>query len=194
MSTAHELIEMMTSAGVDIDEAERRARSYIADRDAESQLSKSLDYLDEVAAIQADAEERHIERLNKARSQGESSIAEHLAPALDDLLREQRAQNEAICKGLTGVLDLIKNLRSEMRGFREVSASSRRQPLSKSLDIVPSPHEEINHSSRDDLFKALADTVAERPERAAELMQAAALVEGGADPAEIAQRFNLNRG
>lgn len=192
--SAQTLIDMMTAAGVAPEDAERRARSYVADRDAEEQLSKSLNVLEEVAQIQRDAEDRHIDRLHKARSQGETSIAETIAPALDDLLQEQRAQNEALAKGLTGVLELVKSLRSEVSQLRDarpaVKASA---PLAKSISYIPSPNEEpaASVASRDDLLKALSLTAADKPERAGELMQAAALLESGADPSTVATRFNL---
>lgn len=193
--SAQTLIDMMTAAGVSQEDAERRARSYVADRDAEERLSKSLNVLEEVAQIQRDAEERHIDRLHKARSQGESSLAETLAPALDDLLQEQRAQNEALAKGLTGVLELVKSLRHEISQLRDARPTAKKAsvPLVKSVSYIPSPNEEpvASAASREDLFKALSLTVADKPERASELMQAAALLESGADPSTVAQRFNI---
>ena len=192
--SAQTLIDMMTAAGVSQEDAERRARSYVADRDAEERLSKSLDVLDEVAQIQRDAEERHIDRLHKARAQGESSLAETIAPALDDLLQEQRAQNEALAKGLTGVLELVKSLRSEVSQLRDARPTVKKSaPLVKSVSYIPSPNEEpaASAASRDDLLKALSLTAADKPERAGELMQAAALLESGADPSTVAQRFNI---
>jgi hypothetical protein len=191
--SAQTLIDMMTSAGVSREDAERRALSYVADRDADTQLSKSMDVLEEVAQIQQDAENRHIDRLHKAHNQGEQALAATLAPALDDLLQEQRAQNEALAKGLTGVLGLVKSLRSEIAGLRDASSQiQKKAPLVKSVSYIPSPNEEpTSGASREDLFKALSLTAADKPERASELMQAAALLESGADPSTVAQRFNL---
>lgn len=191
--SAQTLIDMMTSAGVSREDAERRALSYVADRDADTQLSKSMDVLEEVAQIQQDAENRHIDRLHKAHNQGEQALAATLAPALDDLLQEQRAQNEALAKGLTGVLGLVKSLRSEIVGLRDTSSQiQKKTPLVKSVSYIPSPNEEpTSGASREDLFKALSLTAADKPERASELMQAAALLESGADPSTVAQRFNL---
>lgn len=191
--SAQTLIDMMTSAGVSREDAERRALSYVADRDADAQLSKSMDVLEEVAQIQQDAENRHIDRLHKARNQGEQALAATLAPALDDLLQEQRAQNEALAKGLTGVLGLVKSLRSEIAGLRDASSQiQKKTPLVKSVSYIPSPNEEpTSGASREDLFKALSLTAADKPERASELMQAAALLESGADPSTVALRFNL---
>jgi len=189
--TAQRLIDMMTSAGVDLSEAERRAHSYVADQNAEERLSKSLDILDEVAEIQREAEERHIDRLHKARSAGETSLAETIAPALDDLLREQRAQNEELAKGLTGVLELVKGLRAEVSSLRD-SRPAQRAPLAKSVDFIPSPSEEHTVSvGREDLFKSLNTAAANSPERAAQLMQAAALLESGANPDDIRSRFDI---
>lgn len=192
--TAQRLIDMMTSAGVDLSEAERRAHSYVADQNAEERLNKSLDILDEVAEIQREAEERHIDRLHKARSAGETSLAETIAPALDDLLREQRAQNEALAKGLTGVLELVKSLRAEVSSLRDTPRPAQRQraPLAKSVDFIPSPSEESTTSvGREDLFKSLSTAAANSPERAAQLMQAAALLESGANPDDIRSRFDI---
>lgn len=191
--SAQTLIDMMTSAGVSREDAERRALSYVADRDADAQLSKSMDVLEEVAQIQQDAENRHIDRLHKAHNQGEQALAATLAPALDDLLQEQRAQNEALAKGLTGVLGLVKSLRSEIAGLRDASSQiQKKTPLVKSVSYIPSPNEEpTSGASREDLFKALSLTAADKPERASELMQAAALLESGADPSTVALRFNL---
>lgn len=191
--SAQTLIDMMTSAGVSREDAERRALSYVADRDADAQLSKSMDVLEEVAQIQQDAENRHIDRLHKAHNQGEQALAATLAPALDDLLQEQRAQNEALAKGLTGVLGLVKSLRSEIAGLRDANPQiQKKTPLVKSVSYIPSPNEEpTSGASREDLFKALSLTAADKPERASELMQAAALLESGADPSTVAQRFNL---
>lgn len=187
----NKLVEMLVSAGVPQEEAIDRANSYQADNQAEEKLSKSLDILEEVALIQREAEEKHYDRLQKARSQGETGLAETIAPALDDLLVEQRAQNEALAKGLTGVLELVKSLRNEVVKLRDHQPARKSTPLAKSLDIIPSPNEEVANTSRDDLFKALSNTLANNPDRAGELMQATALLEGGADPAVIANRFNL---
>jgi hypothetical protein len=152
-----------------------------------------MDVLEEVAQIQQDAENRHIDRLHKAHNQGEQALAATLAPALDDLLQEQRAQNEALAKGLTGVLGLVKSLRSEIAGLRDANPQiQKKTPLVKSVSYIPSPNEEpTSGASREDLFKALSLTAADKPERASELMQAAALLESGADPSTVAQRFNL---
>ena len=46
-------------------------------------------------------------------------------------------------------------------------------------------------SSRDDLFKSLSDTLASHPERANELLNAVTLLESGADPVSVKQKYNL---
>ena len=184
------LIEMLENAGVSPEEARKRAASYQADSDADNKLSKSLEVLEEVALIQQEAEDRQFERLEKARSQAEAGLAEAIAPALDDLLTEQRAQNEALAKGLTGVLELVKSLRLEVTKMRDIQPR-KTTPLAKSLDVIPSPNEEVQGTSREALFEVLTNTLAAAPDRASELMQATALLESGADPQTVANRFNL---
>ena len=186
------LHKLLTSAGVDPVEATTRVYTYQQDQSAETRLNKSLETLEAIADIQRETEERSYDRLHKARSAGEIGLAETLAPALDDLLREQRAQNEALAKGLTGVLELVKGLRTELTALRDQApVAAAQKPLVKSLDYIPSPHEEVLSTSRDDLFKALSTASSSQPERAHELLTAAALLESGAQPDEVAQRFNL---
>ena len=185
------LLNLLTGAGVDPQEASLRVNTYQRDQAAEDRLSKSVETLETIADIQRETEARSYDRLSKARSAGEMGLAETIAPALDDLLREQRAQNEALAKGLTGVLELVKGLRSELATLRDAAPKATAAPLVKSLDYIPSPHEEPVNSSRDDLFKALTAASAAQPERAHDLLTAAALLESGAQPEEVASRFNL---
>ena len=191
MSQSTKLVDMLVSAGVDPNEALERANSYNNDNDAEDKLNKSIEVLEEVAYIQREAEDKHYDRLKKARTEGENDLAEAIIPALDDLLTEQRSQNEALAKGLTGVLELVKSLRSEVVVLRERQPNRKNNVLAKSLDIIPSPQDEAVNNSRDDLFKVLSNTLATSPDRAGELMQATALLEGGAEPSSVASKFNL---
>jgi len=191
---AQKLKELMESAGVDSAEAERRAETFIADREAEEKLSKSLSVLEEVATIQRETENRQQERLEKAINRGQTDIAGVIAPALDDLLQEQRSQNDALAKGLTGVLELVHSLKEEMANLRDTrtQAPQRVAPLAKSVAFIPSPNDEPPRTaSREDLFKALSAQASESPERAQELLSAVALLESGADPIDVATRFNL---
>ena len=192
MNDNQRLLNLLTGAGVSEDEARHRVEMFERDQAADVQLSKSVNTLESIAQIQRETEERSYDRLHKARSAGEVALAQTLAPALDDLLKEQRAQNEAIAKGLTGVLELIKGVRAEVLTLRDTRPTVNPHPLAKSLDYIPSPHEEpAASSSREDLFKALSSASAAQPERAHELLTAAALLESGAQPDEVAQRFNL---
>lgn len=188
--SAQQLTDLMISAGVSSYEAQRRAESYIADKEAEEKLSKSLEVLEEISFIQKETESRQEERLSKALTEGQNNMASVIAPALDDLLKEQRAQNNALAKGLTGVLDLIKSLKADINFLRD-NQKPAKAPLVKSVDFIPSPQEEMQVSSRDDLFKSLSDTLASHPERANELLNAVTLLESGADPVSVKQKYNL---
>ena len=188
-----QLIDLMVSAGVSRDEATRRTASYIAEQETQQRLEKSISTLEEVAEAQRDGEERHLERLHKARTGGEMSLASTIAPALDDLLTEQRAQNDALAKGLTGLLELVKGLRGEVKALQDAkSTKSGARALVKSVDYIPSPHEERADATRDQLFKALSSAAATEPQRSAELLRATALLESGGDPAAIASQFALS--
>ena len=193
MNSADELIEMMTQAGVSSSEAERHAENYIRGQKDNEMFEKSINALEEVAEAQRAAEDAHQERLYKAFDDGQSSVAEALAPALDSLLSEQRAQNEALCKGLTGALELIKSLKSDIKALQNVQPEA--PALLKSVNYLPSPADQsaVQESdvSRDQLFKSLSELSTSSPERAGDLMKAAALLEGGVEPSTIKQQFNL---
>ena len=187
-----DLINMMKSAGVSEDVAERRASEYLRDREDTDRFEKALSALDGVAEAQREAEEAQYERMSKAFNDGQETVAEALAPALDALLTEQRAQNEALCKGLQGALELIKSLQTEVKGLRGAHVASEPEPMAKSVSYIPAPGE-VNtaDTSRDDLFKALSTMTVNEPARAAEMMEAAALLESGADPSSIKSRFGI---
>jgi hypothetical protein len=187
-----DLIDMMKSAGVSEDVAERRASEYLRDQEDETRFEKALSALDGVAEAQREAEEAQYERMSKAFSDGQETVAEALAPALDALLTEQRAQNEALCKGLQGALELIKSLQTEVKGLRGVQTAAEPEPMAKSVSYIPAPGEATAaDTSRDDLFKALSTMTVNEPARAAEMMEAAALLESGADPSSIKSRFGI---
>jgi len=184
-----DLIKMMTNAGVSEREAERRASEYTRDQEDNDRFEKALTALDGVAEAQREAEEAQYERMSKAYSDGQETVAEALAPALDALLTEQRAQNEALCKGLQGALELIKSLQTEVKSLRGAPVE---EPMAKSVSFIPAPGEATAaDTSRDELFKALSGMTVSDPHRAGEMMEAAALLESGADPIEIKSRFGI---
>jgi hypothetical protein len=188
--SAQKLTDLMVSAGVSHEEAQKRADAYVADRQAEEKLSKSLSVLEEIATIQRETEAKQEQRLEKAMSKGQTDIVNLIAPALDDLLKEQRAQNNALAKGLTGVLEIMKSFKEDLASLRD-NQRPIKTPLSKSIDFVPSPLDETAPTTRDDLFKALSQTVADHPDRAGELLKAVTLLESGANPEEVSKQFNL---
>ena len=186
-----DLIDMMTSAGVPEAEAQRRASEYQRDQEDSTRFEKALSALDGVAEAQREAEEAQYERMSKSFNEGQETVAEALAPALDALLNEQRAQNEALCKGLQGALELIKSLQVEVKSLRGAPAQEE-TPLAKSLSYIPTPGETTGaETSRDDLFKALTSMSVDQPSRASEMLEAAALLESGADPQTIKSRFGI---
>lgn len=187
-----DLIDMMKSAGVSEEVASQRASEYLRDQEDTDRFEKALSALDGVAEAQREAEEAQYERMSKAFSDGQETVAEALAPALDALLTEQRAQNEALCKGLQGALELIKSLQTEVKGLRGAHVAVEPEPMAKSVSYIPAPGE-VNtaDTSRDDLFKALSTMTVNEPARAAEMMEAAALLESGANPSDIKSRFGI---
>ena len=187
-----DLIDMMKSAGVSEEVASQRASEYLRDQEDTDRFEKALSALDGVAEAQREAEEAQYERMSKAFNDGQETVAEALAPALDALLTEQRAQNEALCKGLQGALELIKSLQTEVKGLRGVQTVVEPEPMAKSVSYIPAPGE-VNtaDTSRDDLFKALSTMTVNEPARAAEMMEAAALLESGANPSDIKSRFGI---
>ena len=185
-----DLIEMMKAAGVAPAEAEARADATLADNRAADTLNKSLEALADVANAQAQAEAAQAERLQKAVESAELSLAESLAPALDAMLTEQRAQNAALAKGLAGALELIKGIKADLKSLRD-ARPAQLAPIAKSVDFIPAPGEVKGAAvdARDELIKALATATTTDANRAAQLMHAAALLESGADPLDIKSRF-----
>ncbi len=188
---SEDLITMMKSAGVSEEVATQRASEYVRDQNDNERFEKALSALDGVAEAQREAEEAQYARMSKAFNDSQETVAEALAPALDALLTEQRAQNEALCKGLQGALELIKSLQTEVKGLRGVTAVEP-EPMAKSVSYIPSPAENTAaDTSRDELFKALSTMTVSDPHRAGEMMEAAALLESGADPSSIKSRFGI---
>jgi len=183
----------MKSAGVSEEIASQRAQEYLRDQDDHERFEKALTALDGVAEAQREAEEAQYERMSKAFNDGQETVAEALAPALDALLTEQRAQNEALCKGLQGALELIKSLQTEVKSLRGNTSHNEPAPMAKSVSYIPAPGETSSSAdtSRDDLFKALSSMTVSDPQRAGEMMEAAALLESGADPSSIKARFGI---
>ena len=189
---ANDLINMMKSAGVSEEIASQRASEYLRDQDDHERFEKALTALDGVAEAQREAEEAQYERMSKAFNDGQETVAEALAPALDALLTEQRAQNEALCKGLQGALELIKSLQTEVKSLRGNTSHNDPEPMAKSVSYIPAPGETSSaDTSRDDLFKALSSMTVSDPQRAGEMMEAAALLESGADPSSIKAQFGI---
>ena len=186
-----DLIEMMKAAGVAPAEAEARADATLADNRAADTLNKSLEALADVANAQAQAEAAQAERLQKAVESAELSLAESLAPALDAMLTEQRAQNAALAKGLAGALELIKGLKADLKSLRDARPAPAPAPMAKSVDYIPAPGEAANGATdaREELIKALSTASTTDANRASQLMHAAALLESGADPLDIKRRF-----
>ena len=186
-----DLIDMMKAAGVAAEVAEARADATLADATAADTLNKSLEALADVASAQALAEAEQSERLAKAVEQGELSLADAIAPALDAMLTEQRAQNAALAKGLTGALELIKGLKADLKSLRDARPAPAPAPMAKSVDYIPAPGEIANGATdaREELIKALSTASTTDANRASQLMHAAALLESGADPLDIKRRF-----
>jgi len=188
---ARDLTDLLIDAGVDAYEAEERAQSYIEDNQLNDKLQKSLDVLEDVVEAQKEAEYEAQERLSKAFDDGEQSLASALAPALDAMLEETRAQNMALCKSFAGVLEILKSMKDEIKTLKG-SKTVTHEPMAKSVDYIPSPYDTVESSdARNDLFKALSSTKVENATQASELLQMATLLESGADPKEIQARFNV---
>lgn len=189
----HDLTELLVNAGVNQEEAEMRARSYVNDQELDNRLEKSLTALEDVAEAQRMAEDLAHERLSKAFDDGESSLASSLAPALDAMLEETRTQNMALCKSFAGVLEIMKSLRDEVRSLRNTAPQKEVEAMAKSVDYIPSPYYSVDAGSttaRDDLFKALSSTKVESATHASELLQMATLLESGASIEDVKARFN----
>lgn len=189
----HDLTELLVNAGVNQEEAEMRARSYVNDQELDNRLEKSLTALEDVAEAQRMADDLAHERLSKAFDDGESSLASSLAPALDAMLEETRTQNMALCKSFAGVLEIMKSLRDEVRSLRNTAPQKEVEAMAKSVDYIPSPYDSVDAGSttaRDDLFKALSSTKVESATHASELLQMATLLESGASIDDVKARFN----
>jgi len=187
---AKDLTDLLIDAGIDAHEAELRAESYVEDNRMNDKLQKSLDVLEDVVEAQKEAEFQAQERLSKAFDDGEQSLASALAPALDSMLEETRAQNMALCKSFAGVLEILKGMKDEIKALKG-SKSVDHEPMAKSIDYIPSPYDNVaSTDARNDLFKALSSTKVENATQASELLQMATLLESGASPADIQARFN----
>lgn len=194
-----QLIELLTSAGVEAEEAARRADEHIDTEETAEQLTKSLAALEEISTRQAAAEAAHAERIEAARLEGESTLAEIIAPALDAFVTETRAQNDALAKGLTGSLALLDKLGAQLKRLEQrleqrpaPRAEVTPAPMAKSVDYIPAPGDTpAAPPAREELLKSLASKTPRDADHAAQLLRAAALLESGATPADISSRFNF---
>ena len=80
---SNDLVQMMKSVGVSSEVAEIQARDFIQQKEDNETFEKSLTALEDVALAQQEAEEAHQERLVKAFDDGQQSVAEAMAPALE---------------------------------------------------------------------------------------------------------------
>lgn len=194
-----QLIELLTGAGVEADEAARRADEHLNTEATAETLTKSLAALEEISTRQAAAEAAHAERLAAAHAEGEMSLAETIAPALDAMLDETRAQNDALAKGLTGALELMDKLGAQMKRLEQrleqqatTAAKPAPAPMAKSLDYIPAPGEQVERTpAREDMLKSLATMTPRDADHAAQLLRAVALLESGASPSDISSRFTF---
>jgi hypothetical protein len=191
-----QLIELLTGAGVEADEAARRADEHL-DTEAQAEtLTKSLAALEEISTRQAAAEQANAERIEAAHAAGEASLAEVIAPALDAFVEETRAQNDALAKGLTGSLELLNKMGAQLKRLEarlnERPAAPAPAPMAKSVDYIPAPGEQTTRTpAREELLKSLATTTPRDAEHASQLMRAVSLLESGADPQDISSRFTF---
>lgn len=194
-----QLIELLTGAGVEADEAARRADEHIDTEATAETLTKSLAALEEISTRQAAAEMAHAERIEAARLEGEATLAEIIAPALDAFVTETRAQNDALAKGLTGSLELLDKLGAQLKRLEqrlEQRPAPRTEaapaPMAKSVDYIPAPGDTpAAPPAREELLKSLASKTPRDADHAAQLLRAAALLESGANPSDISSRFTF---
>lgn len=194
--TRDELVGLLQEAGADAERAGELADQRLRDQDFTNDLSKSLDALQEAQEAQERIEAEHADRLVKAHAEGQEQLAEIFAPALDQFLAEQRAQNQAQAKALGAMVNLIKSQQEELKGLRHgLSGLATREelPRSKSVDYIPSPAEEISKGgdARADLFAQLEQMMKSDPASAPAAVEAVAMLESGADLAAARTRAGL---
>lgn len=191
-----ELIELLREAGADTERAERLADQRLRDESFNSELSKSFEALQEARDAQERIEAEHSDRLVKAHAEGQQELAELFAPALDQFLAEQRAQNQAQATALGAMVSLIKSQQEELKGLRTSleaqRAESAEAPRSKAVDYIPAPGEQMaKGDARADLYAQLEELIKSSPDSAPSAVEAISMLESGADPQTARARAGL---
>jgi len=191
-----ELIELLREAGADTERAERLADQRLRDDSFNSELSKSFEAIREAQDAQERIEAEHADRLVKAHAEGQQELAELFAPALDQFLAEQRAQNQAQATALGAMVSLIKSQQEELKGLRSSldaqRAESAEAPRSKAIDYIPAPGEQMaKGDARADLYAQLEELIKSSPDSAPSAVEAISMLESGADPQTARARAGL---
>lgn len=191
-----DLIELLREAGADTERAEQLADQRLRDQSFNSELSKSLEALQEAQDAQERIEAEHSDRLVKAHAEGQQELAELFAPALDQFLAEQRAQNQAQATALGAMVSLIKSQQEELKGLRSSLDAQRTEsaeaPRSKAIDYIPAPGEQMaKGDARADLYAQLEELIKSSPDSAPSAVEAISMLESGADPQTARARAGL---
>jgi len=191
-----ELIELLREAGADTERAERLADQRLRDDSFNSELSKSFEAIQEAQDAQERIEAEHADRLVKAHAEGQQELAELFAPALDQFLAEQRAQNQAQATALGAMVSLIKSQQEELKGLRSSLDAQRTEsaeaPRSKAIDYIPAPGEQMaKGDARADLYAQLEELIKSSPDSAPSAVEAISMLESGADPQTARARAGL---
>jgi len=191
-----ELIELLREAGADTERAEQLADQRLRDQSFNSELSKSFEAIREAQDAQERIEAEHADRLVKAHAEGQQELAELFAPALDQFLAEQRAQNQAQATALGAMVSLIKSQQEELKGLRSSldaqRAESAEAPRSKANDYIPAPGEQMaKGDARADLYAQLEELIKSSPDSAPSAVEAISMLESGADPQTARARAGL---
>lgn len=192
-----ELIELLREAGADTERAERLADQRLRDDSFNSELSKSFEAIQEAQDAQERIEAEHADRLVKAHAEGQQELAELFAPALDQFLAEQRAQNQAQATALGAMVSLIKSQQEELKGLRSSLDAQRTEsaeaPRSKAIDYIPAPGEQMakGGDARADLYAQLEELIKSSPDSAPSAVEAISMLESGADPQTARARAGL---
>lgn len=191
-----ELIELLREAGADTERAEQLADQRLRDEQFNTELSKSFEALQEAKDAQERIEAEHSDRLVKAHAEGQQELAELFAPALDQFLAEQRAQNQAQATALGAMVSLIKSQQEELKGLRSGLEAQRTEsaeaPRSKAVDYIPAPGEQMaKGDARADLYAQLEELIKSSPDSAPSAVEAISMLESGADPQTARARAGL---
>lgn len=192
-----ELIELLREAGADNERAEQLADQRLRDEQFNTELNKSFEALEAAKDAQERVEAEHSDRLIKAHEVGQQELAELFAPALDQFLSEQRAQNQAQATALGAMVGMIKSQQEELRGLRSSLEAQRSEsaeaPRSKAIDYIPAPGEQMAKGSdaRADLYAQLEELIKSSPDSAPSAVEAISMLESGADPQAARARAGL---